>query len=452
MGGLALAAALAASAERLPAVNVAPAAEGNLSDEGFRNALRTAGLSDDPAAPWTPDRITLAGLYFDPALRTARLTAEVAIADATVAAQRQNPTFSLNPERVISGAVGSPWTVVAALAIPLMRPAELAPRREAARLDAEAARLDLGAAFWQTRARSLAALRKTLVSREAEKRARQSAEAQAAWAENVRKRLALGAADRGELAAAQSAAIAAAADSAARAGRRIAAERGLATALGISPMQIGDMQLEWPDLQQPPAPGTVQALKLGTEALNNRLELRNLELKRQAAEARWREARAGRVPKTGITPSATHDQETHKIGLGGDVEVPLFHGPGAAIRRAEAARSEATARLDQQKVGAVSLADTTAAEYASRYAEWQSLNAGVTGATASESQAQRALAVGEGDRPTLLQAAAHRAALEVQTLDALQAALDALAAVEDAIERPIWPVTTLTDVRTQAVP
>ncbi|MEO7127879.1 MAG: hypothetical protein ABI040_03290, partial [Rhodoferax sp.] len=56
------------------------------------------GLPGDVAAPWTPDRITVAAWYFDPILAQAHAAATRATADATVAAQRVNPTLSLTPE------------------------------------------------------------------------------------------------------------------------------------------------------------------------------------------------------------------------------------------------------------------------------------------------------------------------------------------------------------------
>lgn len=388
-------------------------------------------------------------LYFDPELRTAHWTTEMALADAEIAAERTNPTLTLSPEKVIS-AVGeaNPWTIVASLAIPWLRHAEYARRKEAARLDAEVARLQLGTTFWQSRSRSLAALRKVLLAREIQARAQQSEAAQAAWVAGVRRRLELGDADRSELLLAQSAEVTARAETSSRSGQRLAAENELAGALGIAPGILTDMRLDWPDLHAPPSPEQITGSHPDTAALDNRLELRQLALQAQAAEARWREARAGRTPKaTGVSPSGTYDRGDTKVGLGVDVELPLFHGQDAAIRRADAARQEARAKLEQRQTQVVAAAHLGATEYNARYLEWRSLEDAAAAARHSESQAQRALQVGEGDRPTLLQLTARRSALEVQALDALQRTVDALGALEDTTEKPIWPSSVLGDVR-----
>lgn len=422
---------------------------GSLDSPELRAALHGAGLPDDPAAVWTPDRIAVLALYFDPELRTAHWTAAMALADAEIAAERTNPTFTLSPERVIS-AVGdaNPWTIVASLAIPWLRHAEYAPRKEAARLDAEVARLEMGATFWQSRSRSLAALRKVLLAREILTRAQQSEAAQAAWVAGVRRRLELGDADRSELLLAESAAVTARAETSMRSGQRLTAENELASALGIAPGILADMRFDWPDLHAPPAPAQVSDSHPDAAALNNRLELRQLSLQVQAAEARWREARAGRTPKaTGVSPSGTYDRGDTKVGLGIDVELPVFHGQDATIRRADAARQQAKAKLEQRQVQVVAEANRGATEYNARYLEWRSFEDAAAAARHSEAQAQRALQVGEGDRPTLLQIIARRAALEVQALDALQRTVDALGTLEDATEQPIWPSSVLGDVR-----
>jgi len=431
----------------------APAAPGrpagSLDSPELRAALQAAGLPDDPAAVWTPDRITVLALYFDPELRTAHWTAAMALADAEIAAERTNPTFTLSPERVIS-AVGdaNPWTIVASLAIPWLRRAEYAPRKEAARLDAEVARLEMGATFWQSRSRSLAALRKVLLAREILTRAQQSEAAQAAWATGIRRRLELGDADRSELLLAESAAVTARAETSMRSGQRLTAESELASALGIAPRILADMRFDWPDLHAPPAPAQVSDSHPDAAALNNRLELRQLSLQEQAAEARWREARAGRAPKaTGVSPSGTYDRGDTKVGLGIDVELPVFHGQDATIRRADAARQQAKAKLEQRQTQVVAEANRGTTEYQARYLEWRSLEDAAAATRHSEAQAQRALQVGEGDRPTLLQITARRATLEVQALDALQRTVDALGTLEDATEQPIWPSSVLGDVR-----
>lgn len=83
-----------------------------LDDPGLVAAEARLHLPTSAHAAWTPDRITVAAWYFDPALAQARAGARRAEADAALAAQRTNPTLQLSPEKVFSGAdVASPWVV-----------------------------------------------------------------------------------------------------------------------------------------------------------------------------------------------------------------------------------------------------------------------------------------------------------------------------------------------------
>ncbi|MEN6539507.1 MAG: hypothetical protein ABFC67_07855, partial [Mizugakiibacter sp.] len=79
------------------------------------------------------------------------------------------------------------------------------------------------------------------------------------------------------------------------------------------------------------------------------------------------------------------------------------------------------------------------------YRGWRSLRRGGDVAARAQAQAQGALAAGAGDRPTLLQARAHSAERELAALDGLASVLDALGALEDAVQRPLWPASRLPD-------
>jgi hypothetical protein len=138
-----------------------------LDDPGLAAAEARLQLPSVADAAWTPDRITVAAWYFDPALTQARAGARRAEADAALAAQRSNPTLQLSPEKILSGGgVGSPWTIAAALLIPLLHPGESAARRDIAAADTEQARDQAALALWQSRTRALGALREVLLARQ----------------------------------------------------------------------------------------------------------------------------------------------------------------------------------------------------------------------------------------------------------------------------------------------
>ncbi|HEX7113037.1 MAG TPA: TolC family protein [Mizugakiibacter sp.] len=422
-------------------------AQRRLDDPGLRALLARLDLDASPQAAWTPDRITVAALYFDPALASARAAAARAAAVAERDAQRANPTLSLAPEKVYQAATDapSPWTITLSMAIQLLHPGERAAKRAEAAAATTAADDDAAEAVWTSRSRAVAALRALLLARRAEALAREAADADAAWAESARRRLAAGESDRGEGLLAQDAAAGAQANAQARTQARGAAEHALAGALGVPAAALRDVRFAWPQLEQPPAPAALPPAALAEDAVWNRLDLQALLARYRGAEAQLRQAAGTRYPQLGVSPGYIYDRGDRKFAFGVDVELPLFHGAGAAIRAAAATRDEAAAAVRQRQAEIFNAMDAARADYAARYRGWQSLRGAAEAAARSEAQAQAALAAGAGDRPTLLQARAHRAQSELAAQDGLAAALDALGTLEDAVQRPLWPASRLPD-------
>lgn len=162
-----------------------------LDDAGLRVAETRFDLPAAVDSPWTPDRVTVAAWYFDPTLAQARAAAMRQAADATLAAQRANPTLQLSPEKVFSGlSAGSPWTVGMALLLPLLHPGESAARRDMAAARLAMASDHLALAVWRSRVRATGALRRLLLARQAEALASRIAASQAAYRDGVRQRVA----------------------------------------------------------------------------------------------------------------------------------------------------------------------------------------------------------------------------------------------------------------------
>ncbi|MEN6538265.1 MAG: TolC family protein, partial [Mizugakiibacter sp.] len=373
-----------------------------LDDPGLRALLDRFGLDAAPEAAWTPDRVTVAALYFDPALASARAAAMRAAADAERAVQRANPTLSLTPEKVYQAAAGgaaSPWTITLGLAFQLLHPGQRAARRAGAEAATAAAGYDAAEAVWASRSRAVGALRGVLLARRAETLAAEAAAADAAWSASAQRRLAAGESDRSEWLLAQDAAARAAAATQARAQARVAAEHALAGALGVPRAALADARLEWPGLDAPPAPDALPPAALAEDAAWNRLDLQALLARYRGAEAQLREAAGTRWPQLGVAPGYIYDRGDRKFSFGVDVELPLFHGAGATIRAAAAARDEAAAAVRQRQAAILGGMDAARADYAARDRGWRSLRRAADAAARAQAQAQAALAAGAGDRP-----------------------------------------------------
>ncbi|MDE2225254.1 MAG: TolC family protein [Xanthomonadaceae bacterium] len=395
-------------------------------------------------AAWTPDRITVAAWYFDPTLAQARADARRAEADAALAAQRANPTLQLSPEKVIGGLdVASPWTIGASLLLPLLHPGESAARRDIAAADTEQARDRAALAVWRSRARAVTALREVLLARRAQALAQTVAIAQASYLDGVRRRVAAGASSRDAELAAELAAQGAAADLANRTAQRIAAEHALAGAIGVPWSALNGVPLAWPQLDAPPPPAALPTGALAQAAAWNRLDLAALLAQYRASTARLRLAAGTRYPTTAVAPGYIYDQGQRKFAFGVDIELPLFHGAGARIRAAAAACDEAAAAVQARQAQILNALDAARADYTARYAAWQrTLDAAAAAhQTAARARVQRRAGQMDRGRETIAEVAA--AHTDLAAVDALGATLNALGQLEDVLQRPLWPASTL---------
>lgn len=424
-----------------------------LDDPGLADAEARMGLSAAPGAIWTPDRITVAAWYLDPALAAARATARRAAADATLADQRRNPTLQLSPEKVFSGVTtAAPWTVGVALLLPLLHPGEAAARREVASAATAAARDQLALAVWQSRARVLAALRGTLLARQAQALATAVVQDRRAYLQSVRQRVLAGADARDTELAAELELQRAEADRADRRAQRDAAEQSLAAVLGLPWSALADARLGWPNLDTPPAPAALPASALAEDAAWNRLDLAMLLQRYRVSEAQLRLAAGTRYPAVSVAPGYKYDRGDRLFTFGLDVELPLFHGAGARIKAAVAARDEAAANVRARQLRILNALDAARADYAGRYAAWQQMQAAARMArlTAARAQAQRLS--GQIGRGAELSARVAASAAALAANDALSRALDSLGHLEDVLQHPIWPASRLTHLPTSASP
>ncbi len=415
-----------------------------LDDPGLAVALARVGLPAAASAAWTPDRITVAALYFNPRLARARAAALQAAAAATLAAQRTNPTLQLSPERVFSGGLGrAPWTVGLALLVPLLHPGEAAARDAMRRAETLAAQDRYAEAVWQTRSRALAALRTLLLARREVDLAANTARAGRDFVAAAQQRLRLGAGDRGQLLAAELAAARAESTLATRQADRVAARQALAAAIGVPAAALDGIALDWPGLDTPPAPAALPSAALADDAAWNRLDLAVLLQRYRVAEAGLREAAGTRYPTLAVAPGYIYDRGAHKWALGIDAQLPLFHGAGARIRAAATARDEAAAAVLARQARILHQLAGARAGYAQRYTAWRQLAAAARAAAQRAAQAEAQRAAGRIDRPAALaaRAVADQAALTATTAEG--AALATLAQLEDAVQRPLWPISHL---------
>lgn len=375
-------------------------------------------------------------LAHNPDLQLARASAARGRADALVSFQRPNPRFAITPDTVISAAAGgSPWTLTTGLLMQLLRPGEARARRARLQADTQAIDLDLADTLWRTRTTAVSAFRAAVIARAAEAAARDLAAVEMERLASGQRLLAAGQLGRAEQTLLAEAEARARAEVPARAAARQAAEAALAQALGRPLAQVSAAALDWSSGTTPPPVPAVPA----EQALFNRLDIQAALARFRSADAAWRQAVSGRRGIINAGPGYTYDRGNQRISFTLDVEAPLYHGPRARLAAAQAARAEAQAGVERLQTLAGLAANSSAADYGRRLAEFRTQADIVAAASAEAARAQRALSAGAGDRTAVLDAAARRATATLNRLDALARLASAAAAFEAATQRPFWP-------------
>lgn len=417
-----------------------------LDDPALAQSLAKFDLPALHDARVTIDQATLVALQFNPALAAAIAHAQSDSAAAKFAAERANPLLSFTPDRVISGAAGAvPWTAALTLALPLLYPGQQAARERSRDATIAAVRFDLARSIWQSRSDTVAAFRALLLAEQAALLARQiEAVDQARLASSDRLFAArqIGGAERALIrdAAARSALRTPLRQGAlATAGQQLLVALGLPPGTAVEPQWGPEPQSDgW---QTPPSAAMIDGLI--DAAMFNRLDVQAALARLRVAEEMLAQTEAGRHPDIAINPGYSFDQGQHRLQLGVDLTIPVFHGPAAKLAAARTARN--AAKADVEAVQARVIAEISAAHsgYASAYAIWAAYVPILAVAQGDIRRAENALNAGSGDRPTVLEAQSRYLQNRIDQLDALAQLHIALGQLEAASERPIWPESRL---------
>ena len=138
-------------------------------------------------------------------------------------------------------------------------------------------------------------------------------------------------------------------------------------------------------------------------ALVNRLDVRRALEEYAIAEQDLRAAVATQYPDLTLAPGYLLDQADHKITLGLDLPVPLFHNANAAIQRAIAERAVAAAKFDDTQAGGARRDRRGVSRSTTRARRARGRRAGPSATRPTRSRrSQRRLAAGGADRGELL--------------------------------------------------
>ena len=418
-----------------------------LSDPQLRALLeRQLPARAWPRPQWDRADLLVAMLYFNDGLAAGRASARVATAGTRTAREHPNPTVTLMSEYA-NQHDGAPlwlWAVVTDWL--LDAGARRGARIALADLAAQRAGYDLAELTWKQRgALRRAAADLLITEREIALRETVNTDRQAQL-DMARRRLEVGAASRGDLDRLVRDALQDEQQLHDARRRASLARSALAVAVGVPVKVLAGLKLGWEQLDDPPAVDALQLERARDEALLARADVHGAVVAYGTAEQALRLEVARQYPEVHLGPAYTWDHGIRRYQFNLGLTLPLMNRNAGAIGEAEARREEAGAHLEATVALAWQEIDEAIRQCQLARARLTEVRGPVYDAAQRiYAQTARGFDAGANDRTELVAARVAHTLAELQVLDAVRTAQEALATLEDALRRPLeGPELTLT--------
>lgn len=418
-----------------------------LSDPQLRALLeRQLPARAWPRPQWDRADLLVAMLYFNDGLAAGRASARVATAGTRTAREHPNPTVTLMSEYA-NQHDGAPlwlWAVVTDWL--LDAGARRGARIALADLAAQRAGYDLAELTWKQRgALRRAAADLLITEREIALRETVNTDRQAQL-DMARRRLEVGAASRGDLDRLVRDALQDEQQLHDARRRASLARSALAVAVGVPVKVLAGLKLGWEQLDDPPAVDALQLERARDEALLARADVHGAVVAYGTAEQALRLEVARQYPDVHLGPAYTWDHGIRRYQFNLGLTLPLMNRNAGAIGEAEARREEAGAHLEATVALAWQEIDEAIRQCQLARARLTEVRGPVYDAAQRiYAQTARGFDAGANDRTELVAARVAHTLAELQVLDAVRTAQEALATLEDALRRPLeGPELTLT--------
>ncbi len=409
----------------------------NLADTGLQ-AFEEANLGH-PALPWPPQvwdlgSLSLAALYFNPTLESAR--ARVAEAEAAIitAGARPNPSLSVAP------GVPSPYLFNLDLSVPVETAGKRGHRIQAARNLGEAARFDLADSAWKVRSGVRVALLNYLLASRSLELLRSEELVRDEQVDILGQRLSVGEIPRPEVDLARIELSKARLAIGHAEGQFAEAKAALAAAIGVPVAALQKFDVSWSDLDFPPSAESLSPGQIQRDAVLNRLDVRRSLAQYAAAEANLQLEISKQYPDVQIGPGYTYEERNNFFTIGLSTNLPLFNRNQGPIAEAEARRKEAAAVFLEKQAKVIADSERALALYTATLKELAEADQSLRKLQDAQVQmTQQAIRLGEEDRLSLNGVQIESSVIARARLDALARAQSALGELEDAVQRPLDP-------------
>ena len=422
--------------------------------EGLRQFAQANGYSQQtwPPQQWDLGELTLVALYFHSDVRIARARTQVAHAELSSLMQRQPWSMRVKPEyhsRTLPEESG-PWSLGLELEIPLVAEGKRAAQAARGAFLADAADLDLAHTVWLTRSRvrdqylELRGSREALKSLDAQLGARQE------MISLVNRRVEAGMLSARDLAAERSAYSQIEQLRNQELIKQQNATAALAAALGL-PMEVLERMTLRFDAAAPPAMD-MDAASLRSMALRNRLDVHRKLLEFGVADAEVKAAVAAQNPDITLGPGYMWDQGDNVWSLAVGLSLPPAARSRALIQEANARRELAAEQFAAVQMQVIGLTANTGAQYRLARERSSATERHLQTQRAQELRVERQFAAGSADRMQRLAARIETITAEAALQLALMAERQALAQLEDALQRPLLGDSALPLPRVRRAP
>lgn len=398
-------------------------------------------VNGQPVRPsaWNLNRLTLAAIYYHPDLDIARTKLASAKAGVVSAGQIPNPTLDVAATYNSTVLTPSPWAVGTMVNFLLETFGRRQYRIAQAEELTEAARDDLATATWQVRGQVRTALLNLWAAQRKVTLTQHRLQLQDQLVNLLENQLAAGQASaldvtRERITRNQ---ISLALDDAER--QSAEARVQLATAIGIPEHALNGVQLSFRAFERPVRLGATFATgELRRRALLGRSDVQALLAEYAAAQSALQLEIAKQFPNVNLGSGYTYDQGDNKYNLQLSAELPIFNQNQGPVAEAAAKRKNMAARFTALQAQIISAIDRAAANYRAATSALNTTESLLVAGRTRQRQIVESFKAGNMDRSAPVTADLELAAIELSRFDATVQQRQAVGALEDALQRPLF--------------
>jgi len=407
----------------------------SLTNEDLRAFLETnhVAAAEWPRRTWNLNALTLVAFYYQPALAEARAQYASARAAEITAGERPNPSLIATP--TYDTTTQPPWIPGVSFDIPVETAGKRGKRIDQAKFTAEAAKWNFVSAAWQARSKLRAALMNLRAAQENESLLERQDLAQSNVVRLLRGQFEAGVISSYDVTQAR---INGETTQLARidaVGQAKQARAQLAAALGVPSRALAGVKFDFGAVDDLPA--TLTTPEVRRDAVLNRADIRGALAEYAASQSALQLEIAKQYPDVHLNPGYELDQTDNKWTLGLTVDLPILNQNQGGIAEARAKRAEAAAHFLAVQANAISEIDIALAGYEAALQKSATAKNLLKDLQRQFYSVRAQARVGEADGLTLANAESAFYSGELNELDALIKAQQALGELEDAVQSPL---------------